>query len=101
MLPVRLTTNWVPKTGKNAAVASWEAIQAAEQWGYILLSATDYKLKLRGNTFIPMKKIWGWSASNQAYNSGNLAAIVNGIFCFKQNQVIQANVRLKTRVDKF
>ena len=87
------------KDWENAAVASWEAIQAAEQWGYILLSATDYKLNYVGTRYSD-EEIWGWSASNQAYNSGNLAAIVNGIFASSKSSN-SGECPTQNTVDKF
>jgi hypothetical protein len=67
------------KDWEAAAKANWEAIQAAEQYGYFLLSANDYKLNYVGTRYSD-EQLWGWSASNQAYNAGNLAALSNGVF---------------------
>ncbi len=87
------------KDWENAAVASWEAIQAAEQWGYILLSATDYKLNYVGTRYSD-EEIWGWSASNQAYNSGSLAALSNGIFASSKSSN-SGECPTQNTVDKF
>ena len=67
------------KDWEEAAKANWEAITAAEKWGYFLLPIADYKLNYVGTRYSD-EQLWGWSASNQAYNSGNLAAFLNGIF---------------------
>ena len=67
------------KDWEAAAKANWEAIQTAEQYGYFLLSATDYKLNYVGTRYSD-EQLWGWSAGNQAYNSGSLSALSNGVF---------------------
>jgi hypothetical protein len=87
------------KDWENAAVASWEAIKAAEQWGYILLSATDYKLNYVGTRYSD-EEIWGWSAGNQGYNSGSLAALSNGIFASSKSSN-SGECPTQNTVDKF
>ncbi len=67
------------KDWEAAAKANWDAIQAAQQWGYVLLTKTDYKLNYTGTRYSD-EQLWGWSAGNKAYNNGDLAGIMNGIF---------------------
>jgi|JFJP01.1.fsa_nt_gi hypothetical protein len=61
---------------EEAAKASWEAIQIAEQYQYALLSAADYKKNYVG-TLYTNEQLWAWDAGNIGWNSGNFA----GIFC--------------------
>lgn len=67
------------KDWENAAKANWEAIQTAEQYGYFLLSATDYKLNYVGTRYSD-EDLYAWSGGNQAYNGSLTQAIINGIF---------------------
>ncbi|MGQ9620008.1 MAG: RagB/SusD family nutrient uptake outer membrane protein [Bacteroidales bacterium] len=54
-------TDW-----QNAAIASWEAIQLAETWGYFLLPAADYKTNFCGATYTN-EQIWGWHYGTARY----------------------------------
>jgi len=85
------------KDWDNAAKASWTAIQTAEQNGYFLLQGTsDYKLNYTGTRFSD-EDLYAWDGGTQAYNSGNMPTIMNGIFgasvssfsgeCTSQNSV--------------
>jgi starch-binding outer membrane protein, SusD/RagB family len=67
-------TDW-----EAAAKASWEAIQIAQQYGYALLSAADYKRNYVYTTY-SNEQLWGWSAGNLNYNTGSLTGLLNGVF---------------------
>lgn len=67
------------KDWEAAAQANWEAIKAAEQWGYILLNVADYKLNYVGTRYSD-EQLWGWSSGNRAYNDGALCFLINGVF---------------------
>ena len=67
------------KAWEDAAKASWEAIQIAEQHGYALLTAANYKRNFTGNDY-SNEQLWAYAAGNTAWNSGNLAGIAAGIF---------------------
>lgn len=67
------------KDWENAAKANWEAIKTAEQWGYFLLSANDYKLNYVGTDYSD-EQLYGYAAGNQPYNSTSTMALVNGVF---------------------
>ncbi len=74
---------WNNKNGntdwENAAKASWEAIQTAEQYEYDLLPASQYKDNYIGTTYTN-EQLWGWYAGTFAYNSGARGSLVNGVF---------------------
>jgi len=84
------------KDWDNAAKASWEAITTAEQYGYFLLPASDYKLNWVGTRYSD-EALYAWADVNRAYNDGAMPAIINGIFgssaasfsgeCLTQNTV--------------
>lgn len=63
---------------EEAAKANWEAIKIAEQHGYALLSAADYKKNYVG-TLYTNEQLWAWDAGNLSWNTGNLAGICCGI----------------------
>ena len=63
---------------EDAAKASWEAIQIAEQYGYAKMSAADYKKNYVGTKYTN-EQLWSWSAGNLAWNSGNFQGILCGI----------------------
>ncbi len=67
------------KAWEDAAKASWEAIQIAEQHGYALLTAANYKRNFTGNDY-SNEQLWAYAAGNLGWNSGNLAGIVAGVF---------------------
>lgn len=87
------------KDWENAAVANWEAIKLAQQWGYILLSKTDYKLNYVGTRYSD-EQLWGWSAGNKSYNDGSLAALSNGIFASNKGS-FSGECPTQNMVDKF
>jgi starch-binding outer membrane protein, SusD/RagB family len=64
---------------QDAAKANGDAIQLAEQNGYSLLPAADYKTNFVGAPYTN-EQLWGWSAGNQSYNSGGISTILNGPF---------------------
>ncbi|MCE5348209.1 MAG: RagB/SusD family nutrient uptake outer membrane protein [Bacteroidales bacterium] len=65
-------TDW-----EEAAKASWEAIEIAEQYGYGLLSAADYKKNYIGTTYTN-EQLWGWYAGTFGYSG--IGALDNGVF---------------------
>jgi len=64
---------------EEAAKANWEAIKIAEQNGYALLSAADYKLNYVGNNY-SNEQLWGWTMGNIAYNSALINSLLGGVF---------------------
>lgn len=87
------------KDWENAAAANWEAIQLAEQWGYFLYPAADYKLNFVGTRYSD-EEIWGWSAETKSYNTGDLQGLQNGIFAGSKTGNSGENPTQNT-VDKF
>jgi hypothetical protein len=67
------------KDWENAAIAAWDAINVAKQYGYDLLPAAKYKDNYVGVTYTN-EQIWGYNWGNWAYNNGNQQGIVNGVF---------------------
>lgn len=67
-------TDW-----QEAAKANWEAIQTAEQYGYFLLTAANYKFNYIGTNYSD-EEIWAWAAGGQAYNAASMRGLMNGIF---------------------
>lgn len=67
------------KAWEDAAKANWEAIDMALQNKYALLSQSDYKKNFIGTQYTN-EQLWAWYAGTQAYNSGNLNGLCNGIF---------------------
>jgi len=84
---------------EDAAKAAWEAIQLAEQNGYALLSAADYKKNYVGVEYTN-EQIWGYYFGTMTYNTGNTRGLVGGIF---QNSKSSASGLMPTQnfVDKF
>ncbi len=62
-----------------AAVANWEAIQVALDYGYGLLSATDYKKNYIGTTYTN-EQLWGLHGGSLTYTDGITRNLVNGVF---------------------
>lgn len=67
------------KDWEAAAVANWEAIKIAEQFGYDLLPLVDYKKNYIGTTY-SNEQLWAWYAGTKTYNTGDLSGLNNGIF---------------------
>jgi hypothetical protein len=67
------------KDWENAAVASWEAIQVALQYGYELLPAAKYKDNYVGVAYTN-EQLWGYNYGNWNWDNGNQQGIVNGVF---------------------
>jgi hypothetical protein len=67
-------TDW-----QDAAKANWEAIQTAEQNGYFLLTAANYKFNFIGSNYSD-EEIWAWAAGGQSYSAAYLRGQMNGIF---------------------
>jgi hypothetical protein len=64
---------------KAAAAANWEAIQVAEQYGFDLLTAADYKKNYIGSSYTN-EQLWAYYYGTVAYNAGILKILINGIF---------------------
>ena len=67
------------KDWENAAIAAWDAINVAKQYGYELLPAARYKDNYVGTTYTN-EQLWGYNWGNWAYNNGNMQGMVNGVF---------------------
>jgi hypothetical protein len=67
------------KAWEDAAKASWEAIEIAKQYGYVLLPVEKYKDNMIGVQYTN-EQLWAWNAGTKAYNSGDLAGYMNGVF---------------------
>ncbi len=63
---------------EDAAKASWEAIEIAQQYQYALLSAADYKKNFVGSQYTN-EQLWAWNAGNLAWNSSNFQGLFIGI----------------------
>jgi hypothetical protein len=68
------------KDWEEAAKANWEAIQIAEQYGYDLLSAEDYKKNYIGATYTN-EQLWAWHFGAMKYTAGQNKQLTNGVFC--------------------
>jgi hypothetical protein len=68
------TQDWV-----EAAKANWEAIKIAEQYGYDLLLAADYKLNFSGTNYTN-EELWAWATGPVAYTINGYGTIINGVF---------------------
>lgn len=75
---------WEKSTGEGqlawekAAKANWEALQAALQNGYQLLSPADYKFNFVKASY-SNEQIWGFDAGATAYNNAAKQWIINGL----------------------
>lgn len=87
------------KDWEDAAKANWDAIQLAEKWGYFLYPQSDYKLNFIGTRYSD-EEIWGWSAETKAYNDGNLAGLLNGVFASSKTSN-SGECPTQNTVDKF
>jgi hypothetical protein len=67
------------KDWENAAIASWEAITIAKQFGYDLLPAANYKDNYVGVAYTN-EQLWGYNWGTWAYNDGKQQGMINGIF---------------------
>ena len=67
------------KDWENAAIAAMEAINVAKQFGYELLPGAKYRDNYTGVAYTN-EQLWGYNWGNWAYNNGNQAAMVNGVF---------------------
>ena len=84
---------------EEAAKANWDAIQVAQQYGYFLLSAADYKLNFAGTNYSD-EELWGWAIGPLAYNSDYASFLVNGVFAASTGNMSGDNPTQNT-VDKF
>lgn len=87
------------KAWEEAAKANWEAIQIAQQYGYALLSATDYKLNYVGNNY-SNEQLWGWTQGATAYNSALLNSLLGGVFASNKSGA-SGNCPTQNMVDMF
>lgn len=69
------------KDWEEAAKANWEAIQLAEQYGYALLSAEDYKKNYVGSTYTN-EQLWAWHYGTLPPTGNNVInkKLFNGVF---------------------
>lgn len=88
------------KAWEDAAKASWEAIQIAEQYKYALLTAADYKKNYVGATYTN-EQLYAWNAGNQAWNSGNFQGLVSAIFNGTSSNTWSGLCPTQNFVDKF
>jgi hypothetical protein len=65
---------------KDAAAANWDAIKAAEQYQYALLTAADYTKNYVGVTY-SNEMLWGHYYGLVRYNTGITKQPYNGVFC--------------------
>ncbi|MCX6222892.1 MAG: RagB/SusD family nutrient uptake outer membrane protein [Bacteroidia bacterium] len=67
------------KDWEAAAIAAWEAIVIARQYGYDLLTAAKYKENYIG---LPHSNehLWSWDGGKKRYNDKTLASFINGVF---------------------
>lgn len=64
---------------KAAAVANWEAIKIAEQYGYGILTAAKYKDNYVGTTYTN-EMLWGHNWGPINYTTGINKQLINGVF---------------------
>ncbi len=67
------------KDWENAAIASWEAITIAKQFGYDLLPASKYKDNYVGVKYTN-EQLWARDYGTWSYNNGSQAGMINGVF---------------------
>lgn len=65
---------------ERAAIASWRAIETAQQFGYVLLSADKYTNNFYGVKYTN-EQIWGHSPGSLKYNNGKLETFLPQVFC--------------------
>lgn len=70
------------KDWEDAAKANWDAIKVAEQFGFTLLSAADYKTNFVGAPYTN-EQLWGWYAGTRSYNEGSMFSLIPGVFANK------------------
>ena len=73
--PANNTDDWAA-----AAVANWDAIKLAEQYGYDLLSPADYTQNYFGVQY-SNEMLWGDYYGSVRYNTGITKQPYNGVFC--------------------
>jgi len=67
------------KDWEEAAKANWDAIQTAEQYGYFLLNAANYKQNWIGVNYSD-EALWSWAAGPVRYNDQLLRWLIGEIF---------------------
>ena len=67
------------KDWENAAIANWDAITKAKEFGYDLLVAAKYKDNYVGVNYTN-EQLWGYNYGSWAWNNGNQQGMINGIF---------------------
>jgi hypothetical protein len=63
---------------EKAAKANWEALQAALQNGYKLLTPANYKYNFVGTSYTN-EQIFAWATNATAYNNGEKSWVINGL----------------------
>lgn len=64
---------------KQAAEATWEALQLAEQYQYSLLPMDQYYENFHSVKY-SNEQIWAWHAGKKTYNTGNVNSMISGVF---------------------
>ncbi len=84
---------------EEAAVANWEAYQAAYEYGYRLLSKAEYTKNFYGTKYTN-EQLWGYSTgSTTNYNNERVQAFVP--YCFSNNGFSSGQCPTQNFVDKF
>lgn len=75
--PLNIGNNNAQKAWEDAAIANWEALQAALQYGYELLPPASYKQSFVGAQY-SNEQIWGYYHGTGAYNASTKQWIICG-----------------------
>lgn len=70
------------KDWEEAAIANWEALQLAEEYGYALIEGDKYTDNFYGVKYTN-EQIWAWHSGSKTYN-GAPTSLQNGIFANKK-----------------
>lgn len=85
------------KDWEDAAKANWEALKTAEQFGYALLNAAEYKTNCVGAPYTN-EQLWAWSGGTKGYNHLDLRTLIPPKFVNVSNSAEQPT---QNAVDKF
>ncbi|WP_295936952.1 RagB/SusD family nutrient uptake outer membrane protein [uncultured Alistipes sp.] len=92
--PTDATARW-----EEAALANWEALQAARTYGYELLPQAKYTDNFYGTKYTN-EQLWGYSTgSTTNYNNERVQAYVG--YCFSNNTFSSAHCPTQNFVDRF
>lgn len=84
---------------QEAAKSNWDAIKLAEQWGYFLLTAANYKNNFNFTNYSD-EQIWGWAAGTYNYGHARMAGLMNGVFAANKTTA-SGECPTQNTVDKF